>query len=66
MADIVYIVMCECYINKHSKYTKVIPISNKKWSTYEAAYDEAVKYLDTSDILEVWIETKCISRIVGV
>ena len=66
MFDDVYMVMCECYINKHSNYTKVIPVSNKKWFTYEAAYNEAVKYLDKEDILDIWIETKHISRIIGV
>ena len=66
MAEIVYIVMCEYYINKRRKYTAINAVSNKKWSTYEGAYNEAVKYLDDPDILEVWIETKHISRIIGV
>ena len=64
--DIVYMVMCEVYIDKKSKYTKILPISNKKWSTFEAAFDEGQKYLDKEDIKSLWIETKCISRLKGV
>ena len=66
MNEVVYVVMCECYINKRRNYTMIRLVSNNKWSTYEAAYNEAVKYLEDEDILEVWIETKHISRIVGV